>query len=143
LSDVFPPDSAPRGKEPVGVKPFNWRTLSLSSLKGKKQQFVSFWFSHECEQGICSSGVWRCVTGYLTPNILRHVNVETRFLCSETIVLSPHVGRHQWWGLTFKKKNTSTRSQYLPKSEYSTCNVVPPLHSAWKNGVFVRNSQKN
>jgi hypothetical protein len=42
LRDVFPPDSAPRGKEPVGVKPFNCRTLSLSSLKGNKQLFVSF-----------------------------------------------------------------------------------------------------
>jgi len=41
LRDVFPPDSAPRGKEPVGVKPFNCRTLSLSSLKGNKQLFVS------------------------------------------------------------------------------------------------------
>jgi len=40
LRDVFPPDSAPRGKEPVGVKPFSCRTLSLSSLKGNKQLFV-------------------------------------------------------------------------------------------------------
>lgn len=32
FNDVLPPDSAPRGRAPVGVKPFNCNTLSLSSL---------------------------------------------------------------------------------------------------------------
>lgn len=33
FSDVLPPDNAPRGKAPVGVRPFNCNTLSLSSLQ--------------------------------------------------------------------------------------------------------------
>ncbi len=33
LSDVFPPDSAPNGNAPVGVKPLSWSTDSDSSLK--------------------------------------------------------------------------------------------------------------
>jgi hypothetical protein len=40
LRDVLPPDNAPRGRDPVGVKPFSCRTLSLSSLKENKQQSV-------------------------------------------------------------------------------------------------------
>ena len=31
-SEDLPPERAPRGKDPVGVNPFSWRTLSLSSL---------------------------------------------------------------------------------------------------------------
>jgi hypothetical protein len=35
LSVALPPERAPSGKDPVGVNPLSWRTLSLSSLKDK------------------------------------------------------------------------------------------------------------
>ena len=35
LSEAFPPERAPKGRAPVGVRPFNWRTDSDSSLKNK------------------------------------------------------------------------------------------------------------
>ena len=35
LSVALPPERAPSGKDPVGVNPLSWRTLSLSSLKEK------------------------------------------------------------------------------------------------------------
>ena len=41
LSEAFPPDNAPKGRAPVGVKPFSWSTDSDSSLekvKGTKLQ---------------------------------------------------------------------------------------------------------
>lgn len=40
FNEVFPPDNAPSGKAPVGVKPFNCSTLSLSSLEDKKNDIV-------------------------------------------------------------------------------------------------------
>lgn len=35
FKDAFPPDNAPKGRAPVGVRPFSWRTDSDSSLKYK------------------------------------------------------------------------------------------------------------
>ena len=32
LSAALPPERAPSGREPVGVRPLSWSTLSLSSL---------------------------------------------------------------------------------------------------------------
>ena len=32
ISEAFPPERAPSGKAPVGVRPFSWRTCSDSSL---------------------------------------------------------------------------------------------------------------
>lgn len=36
----FPPDKAPRGRSPLGVRPFNCRTLSLSSLRTVKTRAI-------------------------------------------------------------------------------------------------------
>ena len=36
LREAFPPDKAPKGRAPVGVRPLSCRTDSDSSLKEKK-----------------------------------------------------------------------------------------------------------
>jgi hypothetical protein len=48
----LPPDNAPRGKAPVGVKPFNCSTLSLSSLQNENQYrlLVAFLVTHDVLQ---------------------------------------------------------------------------------------------
>jgi len=50
--EVLPPDNAPRGKAPVGVKPFNCSTLSLSSLQNENQYrlLVAFLVTHDVLQ---------------------------------------------------------------------------------------------
>jgi len=40
LRDVLPPDSAPRGSAPVGVSPFNCKTLSLSSRRTENTRAI-------------------------------------------------------------------------------------------------------
>jgi hypothetical protein len=41
------------------------------------------------------------------------------------------------------KKNTSNRSQSIPRSKYFRCKVIPPLHSAWTNGAIFYKQTKN
>lgn len=50
LSVSLPPDKAPKGRSPLGVRPFNCRTLSLSSLicdREQKQSKIKINFMHK------------------------------------------------------------------------------------------------